>query len=86
MKSLRLEILDEVEEFSFPSSRSSSDSPIAVIRSDTEESKWFFVPPGVLISNRDSVIDTEGSTNRSAPDDTFEPGHEDEGNFDPTSG
>jgi len=75
MKSLRLEILDEVEELSVPSSRSSGrmDSPVAVISSETEESKCFFVPPGVLISNRDSVVDTEGSTQRSGPDEIFEP-------------
>lgn len=88
MKSLRLEILDEIEELSIPSSRSSRqlDSPVAVISSETEESKFHFIPPGVLISNRDSVMDTDGSTGRSGPDEVFGAGYEEEAGFDPTSG
>jgi hypothetical protein len=72
---LRLEILDEADEIDLPSSRSrwSEPSPAAILSSDErDENRWFFRPPGQVISNKHSVLDTDGSTNRSHHDDIFD--------------
>ena len=71
MKPLRLQILVEEDENSLlgTSSRESVPSPLVENEIKQEYEQFFFRPPGILLTNRDSGIDTDGSTNRSHHDE-----------------